>query len=865
MTTLELIHEGERLFSEGDFSSAEDRFLRAVKESPGNAEAYNNLAVVALHKRDLQEAAQRIKTSLELDPFNRDAVLNFVELCRRVERPENARPVIENYLRRNRDAELSSLLQSLSPAVRRSCRIAFLCTPGMENFLADVTRHFAEDYEVRSVYSGRNDEINAAVAWADTIWVEWANEMAVALSEGLPPAINKRVICRLHSYEAFAGFASRIRWERIDDLIFVAEHIRDYVLTQRPDIKTRVKRVHVIPNGVDLDRLPFRQRRPGKNLAFLGYINYKKGPMLLLHAFAELVRRDPAYQLYLGGAYQDERYPLYFDQMAGELNIAHNIHFDGWISDVPAWLEDKHYVVCSSVLESQGMGIMEAMACGVKPVVHNFVGARSIYDSRFLWSSIPQFAEMIMSPDYDSHGYRDFIRQRYSREVQMSRLDALLSPQYSISAEPESHCGEGSYLANTREIRHFLDSTIRERRVKSMVDIGCGDLNWMRHVDLAGVDYTGYDFDEGFIRENRKLFPMLKFERADVRTVAWPQIDLVLCRDLLIHLQHADVLRLLAALKRSGSAYLMTTSYPDMTENRDFTPHQKRFEYTRERRPSRKINLELPPFELPRPLAVVRENESEACQGRIVGLWRLADYVPPKHPLVLNYAGRMYACSADCHACMDDQYEREDAEFAKHYIRPGGSVLDIGAHAGLYSLLANTLMNGHGEINAFEMEDYSWEVLQKTASLYPAIKTHHRAVWSQNTVLSIALSSAPGLHYVLPSNKIGDASIPVQHTIEAVALDSYFPSDFKVDFVKLDIEGAELHALRGMERILRRSPKVGMVIEFVKGHLARHGQTPAEVVTFLEELGFRCVNHPREFLVNGLTDEVTIKAHYVKG
>ena len=862
MTTLELIREGERFYSDGDLEAAEHRFLKALDDDPRSAEAHNNLAVLALQKRDFAHAAERIRLSLEIDPYNRDAVLNMVEVSRALGAPENARPALERFLNHATDPELSALLRTLDAPALKWGKLAFLCAPGLESFLEGITGHFADRCDIRTAYSGRNDEINTAVAWADTIWVEWANEMAVALSHGLPVNIPKRVICRLHSYEAFAGYASRIKWERIDDLVFVAEHIRDYVLTQIPDLTDQVKRIHVIPNGVDMSRFALRKRQPGKHLAFLGYINYKKGPMLLLHAFAELVRRDPSYHLHLGGQYQDERYPLYFAQMARELGLTGNLHFDGWISDINTWLADKQYIVCSSVLESQGMGIMEAMACGVKPLVHNFVGARTIYERHHVWNSIPEFVDMVMSSEYNSQEYRDFVAERYSRELQLSRLDNLLSLDTTDQDAPESYCGAGSYLANTGEMQQFLSDTLKERQVKTMIDVGCGDLNWLRHVDLTGVDYTGYDLDEGFIRASAREFPHLKFVHADIRAVEWPKVDLVLCRDVLIHLNHADILKLLAALKASGAKYLITTTYPDVTENRDFTPGQKRISYTRERRVSRKLNLQLPPFELPGPIATVRENDTEACQGRLVGLWRLSDYAPPKHPLVMNYAGRMYACSANCHACMDDQYEREDAEFAKRFIRPGGTVLDIGAHAGLYSVLANTLMNGRGEIHAFEMEDYSWEVLQKTASMYPAIKTHHHAVWSKNTKLAITLSSAPGLHYVMPT---GRADAPVQHEVEAIPLDSFFPADFKVDFVKLDIEGSELHALRGMEKILRRSAKVGMVIEFVKGHLARHGQTPGEVVVFLERLGFRCENLPREFLISGLADDQTVKAHYVKG
>ena len=306
-------------------------------------------------------------------------------------------------------------------------KLAFLCAPGMQNFIGDIVRHFEVDYQVRTCYDGSNKTLNEVIAWADIIWVEWANELAVAITHGLPLTVDKRVICRLHSYEAFAPFLQQIKWERVDDLIFVAPHIRDYTLQQVPGLDQKVKRIHVVPNGIDLQRFVPIERRPGKNLAFLGYINYKKGPMLLLHAFAELRRQYPTYRLFLGGAFQDDRYQLYFQQMTREMELGDGVVFDGWIEDVPAWLADKHYIVSTSVLEAHPVGIMEAMACGVKPIVHNFVGARNIFDSSHIWNSINDFVTMVRSRDYDSHAYRAFIENNYSLERQLSSLNELMT------------------------------------------------------------------------------------------------------------------------------------------------------------------------------------------------------------------------------------------------------------------------------------------------------------------------------------------------------------------------------------------------------------------------------------------------------
>ncbi|RVD50324.1 glycosyltransferase, partial [Mesorhizobium sp. M2D.F.Ca.ET.140.01.1.1] len=85
---------------------------------------------------------------------------------------------------------------------------------------------------------------------------------------------------------------------------------------------------------------------------------------------------------------QDARYQLYFNQMIDELRLTDNVQFDGWQDDMNQYLEDKHYLICTSLLESQHMSAMEAMAKGIKPLIHNFYGAKTIYDESVVWNTI---------------------------------------------------------------------------------------------------------------------------------------------------------------------------------------------------------------------------------------------------------------------------------------------------------------------------------------------------------------------------------------------------------------------------------------------------------------------------------------------
>ena len=76
------------------------------------------------------------------------------------------------------------------------------------------------------------------IEWADIIWFEWADVLAVSLTNH-PKGIlnNKHVICRLHSGESFTSLPKQINWGLVDNVIFVAEHIRDINELLTPVIK----------------------------------------------------------------------------------------------------------------------------------------------------------------------------------------------------------------------------------------------------------------------------------------------------------------------------------------------------------------------------------------------------------------------------------------------------------------------------------------------------------------------------------------------------------------------------------------------------------------------------------------------------
>lgn len=301
--------------------------------------------------------------------------------------------------------------------------IAFFCVNKGDAFLDHIVNSLKENYNVKKILVDEDYSLmDKAMIWADICWFEWCDELIVYASK-LEIAKNKKIICRLHSYEAFGSTIYNVNWNNVDKVIFVAEHVRDNVLSK---VSISEEKINIIYNGIDLKKFAFKPRKKGFNIAYVGYINFKKGPMLLLHTIKAIVDRDSRYKFYIAGKFNDERYIVYFNQMLKELGIENNVIYSGWRNDINVWLEDKNYIISSSLWEGNPVGVMEAMAEGIKPLIHNFFGAKKQF-GKYVWSSIDECIEKLQTDDYDSEEYRKFIVDNYSLEKEMKSINSLIN------------------------------------------------------------------------------------------------------------------------------------------------------------------------------------------------------------------------------------------------------------------------------------------------------------------------------------------------------------------------------------------------------------------------------------------------------
>lgn len=290
-------------------------------------------------------------------------------------------------------------------------KIGFICLAGLDQFIDPIIEGLSENYTVRKFIIRTQQEIYNAIDWADIAWLEWCNQTAIMGTnyEGIK---GKKVIIRLHSYEIFTDFPKQINWPVVDKLILVAPHIREILKIFIPDIEKKVK-IEIIFNGIDLNSTHWKKMQPGYNIAWVGFINYKKNPQMALQILKKLTEglynTDKRYMLHVAGSFQDSRYKIYLEYMIKEMGLQDNVKFYGWIDDMRGFWEDKNYLLHTSIHESFGYGIFEAMARGIKPVIHNFRGAKELYPKKAIFNTIDEAANKIMSKEYNSGKYRNWI------------------------------------------------------------------------------------------------------------------------------------------------------------------------------------------------------------------------------------------------------------------------------------------------------------------------------------------------------------------------------------------------------------------------------------------------------------------------
>jgi SAM-dependent methyltransferase len=177
--------------------------------------------------------------------------------------------------------------------------------------------------------------------------------------------------------------------------------------------------------------------------------------------------------------------------------------------------------------------------------------------------------------------------------------------------------GPGASLPLTENLRAELPKLWERHQVRSVLDVACGDWNWMRYVNMSNIrDYYGWDVDPELIKRCQEhydklmspLRPFAHFEVRNVATTNFPNVDCILARHILIHFPNDYIVAILDKMKASGAKYLLTSNFPQDTNDFVYDPTGYAWMGYMER----PLNLETPPFSLSNKIEAIPEQTGPA-------------------------------------------------------------------------------------------------------------------------------------------------------------------------------------------------------------------------------------------------------------
>lgn len=179
-------------------------------------------------------------------------------------------------------------------------------------------------------------------------------------------------------------------------------------------------------------------------------------------------------------------------------------------------------------------------------------------------------------------------------------------------------------------------------------------------------------------------------------------------------------------------------------------------------------------------------------------------------------------------------YDYDEMNFLLRYLHPEDSILDIGANVGVYTLLAASKIQA-GSVHSFEVLPKNYARLQENLRLnqFCQVKTYQIAVSDQPGTVGLNLAEGDSMPFITHSETNKTITVPTD------TLDNLLQNQFvtNLTLVKMDIEGAELLALKGAASLLKQQRPYVWILE-INDSVSNFGHRKQDIVAFVHSYGY---------------------------
>ncbi|MBA3831341.1 MAG: FkbM family methyltransferase [Chthoniobacterales bacterium] len=174
--------------------------------------------------------------------------------------------------------------------------------------------------------------------------------------------------------------------------------------------------------------------------------------------------------------------------------------------------------------------------------------------------------------------------------------------------------------------------------------------------------------------------------------------------------------------------------------------------------------------------------------------------------------------------------DRDERRLLARRLQKGDVAVDVGANIGVYSQFLARCVGARGAVHSFEPSPDNFERLQAGLASSSNVQVNQLAVSDKSEETTLYISNDLNVdHRVYPTSGMPRQTV----TIRSTTLDDYFRPGERVNLIKMDVQGYELHALRGAERVLADNPSLKLLLEYWPHGLQQAGASAAELLHFL--------------------------------
>lgn len=179
-------------------------------------------------------------------------------------------------------------------------------------------------------------------------------------------------------------------------------------------------------------------------------------------------------------------------------------------------------------------------------------------------------------------------------------------------------------------------------------------------------------------------------------------------------------------------------------------------------------------------------------------------------------------------------YEPGVTNVLSRYLNKDSIFVDVGANIGYFTKIAADIVKPAGRVYAFEVGYDNYHALCRNTASLSNVTPMHFAVADRVTVVDVNHSSHSACHSIVQTDNHLDGS---KFTVPTITIDRFWTQYLNrraIDLMKIDVEGAELHVLEGMNRILSENKIERMIIEYCPMILTNSGQDPQKIYKVLD-------------------------------